>query len=333
MGQGVFVGGVVNQIDMASQRSQMADIRALVETAPDSVLRSLRNELIDCFGDLAPVIDKVIDEEWVQRVAAYAVFQPYQPMFSPRGDKAPSLVLSRAMVLNIWRHLRNSEGKLVNMAINFSKELRGGQAIPPCLDQLCASTAKLLRTEPAAVLDKEDLGLADRFCELLDLSRPARRGVPLLVPIVNRSDAQAKSQMRLLFKEVQGFGLEAPAAIMEIFYAHFRIGARAFKLIATVLERHTEQAVMESPFAPLIERIVTHAEGRIRALAAEDLEKALTLSPNQILDIEIIRAVGDNFFSCFTPIDQGEWSARISRLDARLDAILPDRFRYGEAAI
>src|ERR1700761_2078214 len=103
----------------APSQDRTSVVRALVEAAPDSVVRSLEAALRgETAGGSLSAVKAIVFEEMRDRQIRDAVFGPLTPLFSLRADGCDQLQFPRVALGRMWRALKTTQPFETSQAAN-----------------------------------------------------------------------------------------------------------------------------------------------------------------------------------------------------------------------
>ena len=91
----------------ALSKDRAGIVRALIEAAPDSAIRSLELALGgEISGGSLSAVKAIVDNEVLDRAVRDTVLDPIVPLFSERTDGFNQLFFPRAALGRVWRALK-----------------------------------------------------------------------------------------------------------------------------------------------------------------------------------------------------------------------------------
>ncbi len=143
----------------APTNDRMGIVRALLETAPDSVVRDLDTALrADTSTALAPV-RAMVRAELSDRHVRDVVLGPVALLCTPRADGFKQALFPTGVLSRAWRGLRQLEPRAVAAVVSNLTMTAEDDNYPPSCDELCrAASPALMAAEAARHSSSQDGG-------------------------------------------------------------------------------------------------------------------------------------------------------------------------------
>jgi hypothetical protein len=246
---------------IAAQKLQI--IRTLVETAPDSALRSLELALAGAGsqGALASVRG-LVEDETADRFIRNNVLAPIVPLCAARGQGCtafPRPVLSR-----LWRALRVVAPSRVAEATAKCNPWDLEQGTPDVFEDLCKTAASGLRDPENAAFDSvRSLCDPEALALCLQLSSITRSCLPKLSEWVSRMSDERAAAARLAYRDACRISDDAGPLLLDILSAHLPDDWRIMRVISAVMDRPSDRYLASSEVKQFGERILAEIDAAI----------------------------------------------------------------------
>jgi hypothetical protein len=303
----------------APSSERMGIVKALIETAPDGAVRQLDAALkSDSGGSLAAVRAMVEDEVRDRRVRD-AVFAPLLPLFTSRTDGFEQVVFPAAVLPRVWRALKQTQPKLIALALaNLGVPETSYNAFP-AFEQLCSEAAAALHNgDPAfapvtQLLEETRPGLALQFAGYLAITPLARRATAKLPAWIRNMNGDHTAAVRLIFKDAVAISDDATPNLIEILLGQLSEPWTVLRIMAAVMNHAGDRYVSSSEMAGFCERILANIDRQVNLVrqfdydggpdAAVKAAKAVQLAVIQIAEFE----------NALDLDKEGAWGQRIGR--------------------
>jgi hypothetical protein len=246
---------------IAAQKLQI--IRTLVETAPDSALRSLELALSSAgaTGSLAAVRG-LVEDETANRFIRNNVLAPIVPLCASRPAGAiafPSPTLSR-----LWKALKVVAPNRVEEAAAKCNPWDLEQGVPEVFDDLCKVAAGGLRDPENAAFDSvRSLCDPEHLALCLQLSTITRSCLPKLAEWVSRMSDERAAAARLAYRDACRISEDAGPLMLDILSAHLPDDWRIMRVISAVMDRPNDRYLASSEVKAFGERILADIDAAI----------------------------------------------------------------------
>jgi hypothetical protein len=245
-------------------------IRTLVETAPDSALRSLELALSSAgaTGSLAAVRG-LVEDETANRFVRNNILAPIVPLCAARGENCvsfPAPVLSR-----LWKALKVIAPSRVEEAAAKCNPWDLENGVPEVFDELCKSAAAGLRDPENAAFDSvRSLCDPEHLALCLQLSSIARSCLPKLSEWVSRMSEDRATAAKLAYRDASRISDDAGPLLLDILSAHLPDDWRIMRVISAVMDRPSDRYLASSEVKLFGERILADIEASVRRVEEFD---------------------------------------------------------------
>lgn len=288
-------------------------IRTLVETAPDSALRSLEMALAGAGsqGSLAAV-RALVEDETANRFVRNNILAPIVPLCVPRGKgnvQFPAPVLSR-----LWKALKVVAPSRVEEAAAKCNPWDLEQGVPEVFDELCKTAAAGLRDPENAAFDSvRSLCDPEHLALCLQLSVITRSCLPKLSEWVSRMSDERAAAARLAYRDACRISEDAGPLLLDILSAHLPDDWRIMRVISAVMDRPNDRYLASSEVSQFGERILADIEAsiaRVEDFNFNDGEKAGREAAQGALRAQLQIA---EFSQSVEVSKDGPWGRRLAR--------------------
>jgi hypothetical protein len=299
-------------------------VRALLETAPDNVVRDLDAALKgDTSAPLAPV-RAMVRAEVSDRSVRDVVLAPVAPLCAPRADGFKQTLFPAGALSRAWRGLRALEPKAMTVMVSNLTVTTEDDTFPEEGDELCRAATAAIRDGHEAMqpliryLEDFQPGAAELFASYLELAPLARTGIRRLPGWLRNMTDEHAAAVRLLFRDADAIAVDASPRLLEILLAQTAEPWRILRIVSAMTNRGGDRYLSSSELAEFCERVLGDIERRVNQLRLFDLEggaeagraasAALAAAINEILEFE----------ECLDLNKEGPWGARIVKLRGAL---------------
>lgn len=246
---------------IAAQKLQI--IRTLVETAPDSALRSLELALSSAGSQGAlGSVRGLVEDETANRFVRNNVLAPIVPLCVPRADgciEFPAPVLSR-----LWKAMKVAAPVRVEEAAAKCNPWDLEQGVPEVFDDLCKLAAAGLRDPENAAFDSvRSLCDPEHLALCLQLSAITRSCLPKLSEWVSRMSDERAFAARLAYRDACRISEDAGPLLLDILSAHLPDDWRILRVISAVMDRPNDRYLASSEVKDFGERIMADIDASI----------------------------------------------------------------------
>ncbi len=288
-------------------------IRMLVETAPDSALRSLEMALsgVGSTGSLAQVRG-LVEGETSERSARNSILAPLAPLCAVRG---PGYVSFPTRTLSLlWKALKATAPQRVEEAAAQCNPWDLEHGAPDVFDELCKMAARGLRDPDQAAFDAvRDLGVTEELGHCLDLSTIVRQALPKLSEWVSRMSSERAAAARLAYRDACKIREDSGARLFDILAAHLPDDWRILRVISAVMERPSDRYLASSEVSAFGERILADIEESIDQIRTFDLNKGEKMAREAALRAQRVALQVTEFEQSVDLNKDGPWGRRLIR--------------------
>jgi hypothetical protein len=251
---------------------KLAMVRMLVETAPDSALRSLELALSGAGSDSALAsVRGLVEDETADRFVRNTILAPIIPLFARRDADLASFP-SRALTL-LWKGLRTSAPKRVEEAIAKCNPWDLDQGPPEIFNELCRAAAVGLRDPDSTAFAPLDAVCdRDELADYLDLATIVRSALPKLSEWVSRMSDERAASARLAYRDACAISEDAGPRLFSILAAHLPDDWRILRVISAVMDRPNDRYLAASEVGVFGERMLGDIERGIDSIRSFDLD-------------------------------------------------------------
>lgn len=306
--------------------AKLKAVRMLVQSAPDSAIRSLTSALAAAADPgLATVRDMLRDEAVARRTRA-AVFHPVSGLFEP-GPYGPARFPAGTAAL-LWRLLAERVPDAVREASVALAELRAGDPSPAVFDALCAEAAELVTERPEV------------FGETAaDLTR-ALASVPLIRRVTDRmpkwlgrADEDDSVALRLVFKDAAAIAEDGVPFLLDILRTRMAEPRHLLRLVSVALERPSDSYLAESELADLGVALLDDVDEHIEQVKRFDPTGGAAAGRDAGREAQAACAVLQEFEETVELGRDGPWGRRVAAQKRALAQAVETRLREIDHAI
>ena len=311
----------------APVNDRLGVVSAMLETAPDSAVRSLDMALrADTSAALAPV-RAMVRAELTGRGVRDLVLAPVAPLCTPRADGFKQALFPTGVLSRVWRSLRTLEPNAVTLAVSNLTLGDDDESASPACDDLCRAAAAAIRNQAppmqALVRYLEDFqpGAAAQFAgylELAPLARPAITRLPIWLRNMSEEHAAA---VRLLFKDADNVATDASPRLLEMLLAQTAEPWSLLRIISAVTHRAGDRYLSSSELAEFCERVLADIERRVNQVRMFDVDGGVEAGHAAAAAMAI--ALGEilEFEGSLDLNKAGPWGQRVSQLKQSLSGL------------
>lgn len=300
--------------------SKLKIVRTIVETAPDSAIRSLEMALSAEGGSGAlSAVRELVETEAADRFVRNAVFAPVKALFGASNSKL--YFPPRALAL-MWRGLKATSPELIREAAAHCGPWDAELESPSVLNELCAIAAKGLRERSQA-----DFTAAAELCDAypknggaaalgncLDLAPMTRGALARLSEWVSRMTMERTVSVRLAYRDTLEVAPDAGPRFFEMLAAPLPEPWLILRVISAVMDRPHESYLSESELGTFGERTLDDIEqctNIVRKFQADDGVEA-GRKVGQMVQRALLQVF--EFEGAIETTRVGPWGGRLARL-------------------
>lgn len=321
---------------MASlSEGKQAAIAALVCAAPDPVLQALERAFANApLTSGAGFVRTAVCTERRDRQCRAAAFAPLLPLFRPRPDGVEAAWYPAAAARLLWEEIKTRRPQAVEQLDGRLRALEYDETVPaPILDGFCAEAAAMLREGDPARWGLADEAQAESLARAMDLAPVVRRSLPHLDAWLGRVTDERAAALRLVFKDATAIADDATPRLMEIFLAHLPEAHLILRLIPVLTHGAGEGLVAGSELAPLGERLLADAEGRLERAGRFGLKSDLAEARRTARELAMVSAILVELDACLELSREGHWGRRAAAGRDRAGAILEKNLKLVDKAV
>ncbi len=258
---------------------QFETLRTLVQSAPDSALRSL-DMALESDRSGAPAmgeIRRMIAVENADRHARDRVLLPLLPLCRSPSRPLQRLVFPPALPGRLWRALNAEAAKLIDDA--RQAEVCEDDSFPPADDALCREAARLVGARTgrfAAIAELADAAGprgAEHLAACLELIPIARRALPRLPDWIGRLTEERAAAARIAYKDAVAISEDCGPRLLEMLMAHLEEPWIILRVVCAVMDHPGDDFVAVSELASFGERVLDDIDARLKVITGFDLER------------------------------------------------------------
>lgn len=286
-------------------------IRMLVETAPDSALRSLEMALsgVGSTGGLAQVRG-LVETETSERFVRNNVLAPLVPLCAMRGSGQLSFP-PRVLPL-LWKALKAVAPRQVEEAAAKCNPWDLEQGAPEIFDSLCKVAAHGLRDSEEEAFDAvRAVGDAQELAHCLDMTTIVRGALPKLSEWVSRMSDDRAAAARLAYRDACKIREDSGARLFEILAAHLPDDWRILRVISAVMDRPNDRYLASSEVSAFGERVLSDIDASIELIRTFDLEKGEKIGRDAALGAQRVALQITEFEQSVNLAKDGPWGRRL----------------------
>jgi hypothetical protein len=288
-------------------------IRMLVETAPDSALRSLEMALsgVGTTGGLAQVRG-LVEGETSERFVRNNVLAPLAPLCAVRLRGQISFA-PRVLPL-LWKALKVVAPRQVQEASAKCNPWDLEQGTPEVFDDLCKAAARGLRDPEQDAFDAvRALGDAEELAHCLDLATIVREALPKLSEWVSRMSEERAATARLAYRDACKIREDSGARLFDILSAHLPDDWRILRVISAVMDRPNDRYLASSEVSAFGERVLSDIDASIERIRDFDLNKGEKIGRDAALSAQRVAQQITEFEQSVNLAKDGPWGRRLIR--------------------
>ena len=288
-------------------------IRMLVETAPDSALRSLELALagVSGQGGLAQVRG-LVEGETSERFVRNHILAPIVPLCAVRGESQISF--SPRVLPFLWKALKTVAPQRVEEASAKCNPWDLEQGAPDVFDDLCRLAANGLRDPDQEAFDAlRGLGQADQLAHCLDLSHIVRQALPKLSEWVSRMSDERAAAARLAYRDACAIREDSGARLFDILAAHLPDDWRILRVISAVMDRPNDRYLASSEVSAFGERVLVEIDASIKQIQDFDLDKGEKVGRAAAMAAQRVALQVTEFEQSVNIAKDGPWGRRLAK--------------------
>ncbi|MGZ6010688.1 MAG: hypothetical protein ACXWK0_02545 [Caulobacteraceae bacterium] len=314
-------------------------VRVMLETAPDTAVRSLDMALrADTSAALAPV-RAMVRSELQDRCVCDLVFAPVAPLCAPRADGFKQALFPTGVLSRVWRGLRALEPAAVMSVVSSLTLAADDDGFPPACDDLCRTAVAAIRDGAPQMqglvryLEDFQPGAASQFAgylELAPLARTAIKRLPLWLR--NMTDDQAAA-VRLLFKDADDVAPDASPRLLEVLQGQMAEPWRLLRIISAATHRANDRYLSSSELAEFCERVLADIERRVNLVRQFDVDGGAEAGHAAAVAAAVAISEILEFEESLDLAKTGPWGQRLTQLKQSLSNLTEGLLKKAPRAV
>jgi hypothetical protein len=317
--------------------SQFKVIRTLIDTAPDSAIRSLDTALSTEHGDGAMgAIRDLVSAEAGERRARLMSFGPLSRLCLSGEPLVPHTVFPARILALLWIALKAEAPQNVAAVMAASAAWSQDEADPAPFDALCVAASAGLRVPAGTAFSgAADLlaGDADRFADFLDLVPLTRRALQHLPDWLGRMTDERAASVRLAFRDAGDIAPDAGPRYLEMLLAQLDEPWQILRVISAVMDRPNDSYMAGSELAELGGRLLADIDRRLDDLRAFDPQQGAAAGVAAAEAARIAVLAINEFEQSLDLKRDGPWGLRIGKQKRELAQAVESRFGKADDAV
>lgn len=311
----------------APTNDRLAMVRGLLETAPDSAVRSLDMALrADTSAALAPV-RAMVRAELQDRGVRDLALAPVASLCAPRTDGFKQALFPTGALSRTWRGLKALEPDLVAAVVSSFAQGGEDDDFPAACDDLCRAAAAAIREGGSQMqglvrfLEDYQPGAAEQFAGYLELAPLARTAIKRLPLWLRNMTGDEAAAVRLLFKDADAIAPDASPRILEILLGQTAEPWRLLRVVSAATNRASDRYLSASELAEFCERVLADIERRVNLLRQFDVDGGV--EAGQAAAAAAVTAIGEiaEFEESLDLGKNGPWGQRVTQMKQSLSAL------------
>ncbi len=295
-------------------------VRALIEAAPDSAVRSLEIALGgDAGGGSLSAVKSIVDVEVHDRSVRNAVFDPIIPLFTPRADGFDQLLFPRVALGQLWRALKVAEPKACAAAAAAPRRRSESEPAPHVFDELCKLAAGHLRGKQgefgalAELLNGFRPGADLELADLIELSPVAREALRQLPGWLARMNDEHRAAARLMYKDASALSSDAGPRLVELLFARLAEPWSILRIMSAFMNKPDDHYAAGSELAHYGARILGEIDRCADQLRAFNYEGGVAAGEEAARILRNATAMAAEFEQTLTVTRDGPWFTRLAK--------------------
>ena len=322
--------------------SQLATVRALLNSAPDCAVRDLELTLAEGSErhDTMRAIHGMVAAESLDRRARNAVFRPVAPLCSRSPARLGGVQFPAAALAGVWRGLKIDGGHNVRMAIAGADPHSYEPPADEVYDALCVEAAAGLRARAnqgyAAAADALEAAPGEgveSFAGYLDIAPVARSALNRMHDWLGRLNEERIASARLAFRDAVAVAEDAGPRLLEILYAHLEEPWAVLRLVSAVMQRPDDRFVASSELAVFGTRVLDDIDAQLKLVAAFDADLGVAAGLLAGAAVRTATLEVQEFDESMDLSPEGPWGSRLSRQRKALVLAVEGRLKAVEAQV
>lgn len=302
-------------------------VRALLETAPDNVVRDLDAALRADTSTALAQVRAMVRTELSDRHVRDVVLSPVAPLCNPRTDGFKQALFPTGVLSRLWRGLREMEPSAVAAVVSNLTQTALDENYPPACDDLCRAAVTAIRANAPAMqkliryLEDFQPGSAVLFAGYLELSPLARTAIARLPAWLRSMTGEHAAAVRLLFKDADEIAPDASPRLLEILLAQIAEPWRLLRIISAATSRANDRYLSSSELAEICERMMGDMDRRVNLLRLFDLDGGVAAGEAAAAALRAALTEIGEFEACLDIDKEGPWGRRIGKMRSTLSSL------------
>jgi len=322
--------------------SQLATVRALLTSAPDSAVRDLESTLAEGSErhDTLRMIHAMVAAEALDRRARNAVFRPIAPLCAHKPARLGGMAFPPGALAGVWRGLKIDGGRHVELALIGADPRCVEPPTAEVYDELCAEAACGLRARAnagyaaaAAALEKTSPEGLEAFAAYLDLAPVARSALDRMHDWLGRLNDERIASARIAFRDAVAVAEDAGPRLFEILYAHLEEPWAVLRLVSAVMQRPDDRFVASSELAVFGERLLDDIDSQLKQVGAFDSDRGVVAGESAGSAVRRASLEIQEFDESMDLSPEGPWGARLTRQRKALVQAVEGRLKAVESEV
>ncbi len=318
-----------------SSAARLGAVRTLIETAPDSALRSLDRALARV--EDGPMLDirNMVVAEVKDRTLRDLVFAPVLPFFQAGPAAIPGPRFPARVRAALWKTLKTKRVELMRAAQEaYDDRRQGDEREPPVFDSLCGDAAVLLRMDPTAYFrDADSPAVAEQLAAFLDIAPIGRAVLARLPEWLAKATEERVTALKLMFKDATEIAVDATPRLLELVLGHLAEPQLILRMLAALTDRATDRYLASSELSTFGERLLDDVEARITAIKTFDIQGGAKAAHHAAHDVTVVCAVMAQFEQDVELSRDGPWGSRVAASRKALAMSVESRLRDVDAVV
>lgn len=324
----------------ALSKDRAGIVKALIEAAPDSAIRSLEVALSgDIAGGSLAAVKSIVDAEVYDRLVRDTVFDPIAPLFSPRSDSLEQLLFPRIAYGRLWRALKAARPEACAEAAVSPLRPVDGEAAPTIFDELCRLAAGLVRSREgdfaplAELLDGFRPGAAAELVASLELCPIAREALRQLPGWLARMTDERQAAARLMYKDAVAVAEDDGPRLMEILFARLAEPWTILRILSAVMLKPDDRYAASSELADFGARLLRDIDRRIEFVRGFDYNGGPATGEEAARALRIASAIAAEFEQSLVLTREGPWGQKLAKQKQSMAAAAEAHLRKVEKIV
>ena len=300
----------------ALSQDRTSVVRALIEAAPDTAVRSLEAALRgEAAGGSLSAVQTIVFEEMRDRQVRDAVFGPLIPLFAQRPDGFDQLHFPRGALGRMWRALKAERPMQATQAAETPPRRFEDDPIPPIYDELCLMAAQALGAREGQFADLAQMlgGQEAELIACLELAPIARHAVTQLPGWLARMTDERQASARLMFKDAVAISDDSGPRLIEILFAHLPEPWTILRVVSAVMLKPGDRYASSSELADFGARLLRDIDKRAGFVGGFSYDGGAAAGREAAESLRIAAAMAAEFEVSLSINRDGPWGERLAK--------------------